>query len=319
MTRGDDGTARSTAAVCREHSRLEPDERSMQVLYSSAMSGQPHHEDLPPVSTVGDDLVGADTLISSRHPAIRRVADVLRNAGDERQRLIIVDDSENILAAIQNKLRIDSLYLTPDHALPHELRRSLPTDVPIHTVSPDVAKTVFKTEKRPRLFALAHRPSPKKLHELSNTQGDIVVLDGVRLAGNVGAIVRTARAFDAAGVVLVDSGIVNSMDRRLVRASRGAVFTLPIVLAKAEELIGFLQDTGLLMISMSAHAGLALSELRTLQQRVAILLGSEKRGSSLYLEDHVTERYRVRTNPQIESLNVSVAAALALYERQKRE
>jgi TrmH family RNA methyltransferase len=248
--------------------------------------------------------------LTARHPATRRVADVLRGAANLNQRTIVVDDAENIAAALRAGIRLDSLYVCDPADLPDDL--DVPDDTPRYVVPADVGKSLFKAEKRTRVFALAHRPRPVRLDDLPTT-GDLVVLDGVRLAGNIGAIVRTAVAFDAAGVVLIDSGLTTPLDRRLVRASRGLVFALPVLLADPDALLAHLARTVTPLVGMSAHAGQPLSDLASLPGPAAIVMGSERRGASSALDAHTTAWYRIDTNPQVESLNVSVATALALY------
>ncbi|GAB2957501.1 RNA methyltransferase [Micromonospora polyrhachis] len=254
----------------------------------------------------------------ARHPVARRIADVLRASGGN-QRIFLVDDQENIEQAIRCGVRLDSVYRTMGQAaMDDSLCAAIPAGIPCHVLADDVARVLFGADRRSRVFALAHRPPRPELSDLTDRPGDIVVLDGVRLPGNIGAVTRTACAFDAAGVVLVDSGLTSTVDRRLVRASRGMVFAVPVVLATGQQLRSYLHRHDIPLVSLSPRASAPLSAAGRIGRRLALLLGSEKRGASASLENSASRRYHVPTSPDVESLNVSVAAAIALYERRNR-
>ncbi|KAA9157059.1 NshR/TsnR family 23S rRNA methyltransferase [Microbacterium lushaniae] len=252
------------------------------------------------------------------HPVARRVRDVLHRS-TARRRTFVIDDEENILQALRSGVRLDSVYGTADQrARQASLAAAGLPDVPFHVLADGVVSALFGTEKRSRMFALARTPASAGLADVIARPGDIVVLDGVRLMGNIGAVIRSACAFDAAGVVLLDGGITTILDRRLVRASRGMVFALPVVPADARELQGCLDRAGIPLASLSARAPAPLSEAALVDRRLALLIGSEKHGASPHMEERAALHFHVPVNPAVESLNVSVAAAIALYERRAR-
>lgn len=251
------------------------------------------------------------------HPIARRIGDVLRNRSP-RPKTILIDDLENIEQAARNNVRLDSLYVTEGLQLASisgtisEYGR-----LPTHKLSRNVVDGLFGDEKRARIFALAKAPHPARLSDLSGVEDDIVVLDGVRLVGNIGAITRTSVGFGAAGMVLLNSGLRNVFDRRLIRASRGLVFALPIVLATLDELTEYLRSERISVGTLTAHATEALESACGVAERMAIVLGSERHGVSEEIDTIASHRYAIPMSPEIESLNVSVSAGIALYERNR--
>lgn len=258
------------------------------------------------------DVARPRVIDDPRDPIARRVADVLRNRS-ARPRTFIVDDAENIEQALRRGIRLDSVYVTGgDHG---DATLSVIDDsVPGHVLTENVARALFGGERRARVFALAHAPRPATLGDLSGRTGDVVVLDGVRILGNIGAIIRSGCALGAAGLVLLDSGLTTTLDRRLVRASRGLVFAIPVVLAETAEFVGYASREELSLAMLSTDASQTLSDIRAVPEPLALVLGGERHGVSADLARLASRRYAIPMDPRVESLNVSVAAALALYE-----
>lgn len=248
---------------------------------------------------------------SARHPVARRIADVLRSRS-ENPNVFVIDDRENIEQAVACGVELDSLYYATS-AGPLNLS-AIGAEVPHYALAGDVARTLFGEQKRSRVFALARAPRRPKFRDLLGTTGDIIILDGVRIVGNIGAITRTACALNAAGIVLLDSGLRTTLDRRLIRASRGLVFATPVVLAARAECIDFIRQEKLTLAALSANAVEPLSSIRTARERLALVMGSEREGVSPELDALTTYRYAIPMASNVESLNVSVAAGIALFE-----
>lgn len=262
----------------------------------------------------GTLLTDVEAIDSARHPAVTRISDVLRSRSS-RPRTLLIDDEENIAAAIAAGIRILAIYATGDRV---DAARRLRCDAPaaaLYALDEEIARSVFRQDKRARVFALASAPKPSAWRDLAAAEGDVLVLDGVRIAGNIGAIVRSARAFDAAGIVLVDSGLSSVFDRRLIRASRGLVFAIPALTATRSELEAFLRSERMPLVSLTAEADAPLRAISRVEGRIAILMGSERTGASHALAGRAERRYAVPMTPGVDSLNVSVAAGIALYER----
>lgn len=140
----------------------------------------------------------------------------------------------------------------------------------------------------------------------------LVVLDQVTDPHNVGAILRSAAAFDALGLVTQDrhsppeSGTV-------ARAASGALETVPWIrvvnLARALEEIA---EAGFWRIGLTGHADQTLEQVMG-PQRICIVLGAEGEGMRQNTEAHCDQLARLPISPKVESLNVSNAAAVALY------
>lgn len=152
--------------------------------------------------------------------------------------------------------------------------------------------------------------------------GPIVVLAGLQDPGNLGTILRSAEAFGSAGVVLGE-GTVSPMNSKVIRASAGSIFRLPVIPAKAagglEEISAKLRAQNVRLIATSSHKGTPLDQAN-LTGPMAIFIGSEGAGLPRTVLAQADELVAIPHTPQVESLNAGVAGSIVLYEaaRQRR-
>jgi TrmH family RNA methyltransferase len=149
--------------------------------------------------------------------------------------------------------------------------------------------------------------------------GPLVVLAGLQDPGNLGTILRSSEAFGSAGVVLGE-GTVSAFNSKVVRASAGSVFRLPIVhgqgksgTAKLEGVSEKLRSQGVRLIATSSHKGTPLDQA-DLASPAAIFFGNEGSGLPRDLMAKMDEVIAIPHAPQVESLNAGVAASIVLYE-----
>jgi RNA methyltransferase, TrmH family len=153
--------------------------------------------------------------------------------------------------------------------------------------------------------------------------GPIVVIAGLQDPGNLGTILRSSEAFGSAGVVLGE-GTVSPFNSKVVRASAGSIFRLPIIhghahgheksaAGKLEEVSEKLRTKGVRLIATSSHKGTPLDQA-DLKGATAMFFGNEGAGLPRELTDQIDEFISIPHTPQVESLNAGVAASIVLYE-----
>ncbi len=285
-------------------------ERSL--AYSEYEVALAHPVDATPIAVTRENLGIVDSLL---HPLAILIRQVLTRPGSIERNLILIDDEENIMQALDAGIEIHSLYYSGGEMFSPGLIRKLPPDVNIHEVAKRTCKKLFENDKISRVFAIAHTPTPCRLDSLLETSCDIVALEDLTISGNIGAIIRTSLAFGAGAIVLLNAQLADIYDRRLIRASRGHVFSLPIVTATTEEFIHFCQQHKIPILVMAAQADRGIQEIASLAGRLVIVFGSEKDGCSETLVNAAMFQVQIPTDTKVESLNVSTAAGIMLYSR----
>lgn len=163
-------------------------------------------------------------------------------------------------------------------------------------------------------IALQVMPLPNSdIDHLLKRKGPVLMLDQVTDSRNVGAILRSAVAFGAAGVVMQErhspeeSGV-------LAKAASGALDNIPILRAvNLSRTLQQLKDAGLWAVGLDAHSNL-LNGADFSDRRVVLVLGAEGSGIRQLTKKNCDEIASLRMVGDIDSLNVSVAGAIALYE-----
>ena len=146
----------------------------------------------------------------------------------------------------------------------------------------------------------------------------IIVAESIEKPGNLGAILRTA---DAAGVdaLLVCNPRVDVWNPNVVRASRGAAFSVPNVACENAEALKWLKGGAIRIAAASPSAEEIYSDV-DLKSPVAIVVGTEDEGLSDFWMSNADVKVKIPMMGKVNSLNVSVSTALILYEamRQRR-
>jgi TrmH family RNA methyltransferase len=247
--------------------------------------------------------------------ALQRAFDLVRHPAKGSKQSVL-EDAELILHCLAAGVQVIEVYVEDGHVVPEQLVQACEqAHVPIRSIAPQDGIRIFKSDKRAHVFAVIKLPTPARLTDILERTGDVVVLDGVRIVGNIGAIVRSAFALGAAGVVLVDSNLDSVADRRLLRASRGYVFSLPTVISSAAETLSFLHGAGLEVAVFEVGGAVRLDGLANRPGPVALVFGSERYGPSSAVAEAATIRVTIPMRRGAESLNVSVACAVAVYAR----
>jgi TrmH family RNA methyltransferase len=239
----------------------------------------------------------------------------------ERTGLTIVDGAREILCALDAGVAVEAAFLAeeviraPDALAVADRLRGRPTTI---RASPAVLGKIAFGERSDGVVAIVRTPD-RTFAELVLAENPlIVVVEGVEKPGNLGAVLRSA---DGAGVdaVIAADPLTDVFNPNAIRASLGTIFTVPVVSAPAPATLDWLVRRRIRPVAavVDAAADYASVDLRG---PTAIVLGSEAEGLTPTWRDPRVQAVAIPMAGVADSLNVSIAAAVLLYEavRQRR-
>lgn len=140
----------------------------------------------------------------------------------------------------------------------------------------------------------------------------LVMLDDVNDPGNLGTIIRTAAGLGYDGIIM-SPNTVDLYNEKVIRSTQGVMFKIPIIKANLQEVIKMLKKEKVFCIGTALTNAKDVKHI-TKKDKFAICLGNEAKGISKEVLDNMDENVRIAMNNDVESLNVSIAAGIIMYE-----
>ena len=182
--------------------------------------------------------------------------------------------------------------------------------VEVQEVSPLEFGSAAETESPQGVIAIAEVPERSLVDLPENWTGVVLVLDAVQDPGNVGTILRTAAALGAVATIALP-GTVDLWNAKVVRSGMGAHFKHPAFSSTWTELDSFRTRTGTQFFAADSVGEAVSSSSRP--KRAALIVGNEGAGLSQDARARADRTIALPISPDVESLNVSVAAGILLY------
>lgn len=163
-------------------------------------------------------------------------------------------------------------------------------------------------------LAIAERPAPIHFADLMRRRLiRVLILEGVSNPDNIGGLFRSAAAFGVDAVIL-GPGCSDPLYRKAIRTSMAATLQVPFADAGDwPQALHTLRDTGLTVLALTPDADAPLLDDVAPPDRVALLVGAEGLGLTTTAMAATDGRVRIRTSAEVDSLNVTVAASIALH------
>jgi TrmH family RNA methyltransferase len=205
------------------------------------------------------------------------------------------------------------------------IRRQESGDGSLETIDKSLENTPTPTLVTPQVYEkMAYRGStegiitiakckPHTLESLTPVSSPlIVVLESVEKPGNLGAILRTAEAANVDAVIVCDP-LTDLYNPNLIRASIGGVFSVPVAVCTSKECIAFLKEHKVRILTAQLQDSYDYYDY-DMRQATAIVMGTESTGLSQQWRDAADVHIRIPMLGRLDSLNVSVSAAILMYE-----
>lgn len=253
-----------------------------------------------------------DFIDSPQNPQVKLFAALATPKGRREQKLFPVEGLNAVGSLIEAGWTPEIGYVCPELLGDETLAARLQAAARLCLeLSPRAFKALSDTVS-PQGIAAAARLPRTVLADLPEGPGVFLALHELRDPGNMGTMIRSADAAAAAGVIAVDD-CVDFFAPKVVRASTGSLFHVPLATCTREEFLAWAQATGTALVATDAEVPGSLSEM-IFPQRTALVLGNEAHGLPEALLTASDIQVRIPMPGRAESLNAAVAAGILLYE-----
>lgn len=252
------------------------------------------------------------TIKSSQNPLIKQAKQLRLAKYRQRTGQTILVGEKIITDYLLGGYKVEQLLVTEKLANSKLLQNNL-VDRPV-VVSESLARQISPLENNADMLAVVKIPKydvEVELNRVASEQRSILLIDRVQDPGNLGNIIRTALAVDL-GSVMLSPGSVDPWSPKVIRASAGGVFNLPIL--TNIDLAKLIITRKLTVFATALEQSDNLYQL-DLRQPIAWLVGNEGQGVDLELLKLAAQRVKIPQSIKIESLNLASATAICLYEQ----
>lgn len=191
------------------------------------------------------------------------------------------------------------------------------TNITVYDLKKEVFESVVDT-KTPQgvlvVLKIQEYSLEKVLEENINSNNNILLLDKIQDAGNIGTIIRTADAFGV-NTILCMEGTVDVYSPKVIRSTMGSILREKIVYIKNEEL-DILKNSNYAIVGTSLNTDEYIDNF-DFSRKAIFVLGNEANGMSKDVENVCTKLVKIKMNGNAESLNVGIAAGIILYLQSK--
>ena len=258
----------------------------------------------------------AAILTSVTNPRVKEVRNLRKPEDRRTSGLFIIEGYKELGLALDSGIAIKELYCCPE-LLEKGKERDLLAKVKnkgigIFEVSEKVYEKIAYGNRREGALAIAIAPRVTLEGLRLSKNPLVVIIEHLEKPGNLGAILRTA---DAAGVdaVIVADALSDIYNPNAVRASLGALFSVPVVNAPSQETRAWLKKNAIAVLAACVR-GKSVYTSFDFRKPSAIVLGSEEKGLSAIWMDTADYQMSIPMAGKADSLNVSAAAAVLLFE-----
>lgn len=244
---------------------------------------------------------------SPKNERMKQLKKLHTKKGRDQSRLFLIEGVHLIEEALKYDGVVKEIYVEENFVLPTSFHIQ---NVAVTYVTKRVMTELSQTETPQGVVAVCR----KLTHDVNFVQGTYLLIDRVQDPGNVGTMIRTA---DAAGLtaVILSEGTVDMYNDKVIRASQGSIFHIPVVKANLLEWVEKYKEN--IPIFGTSLTNAKSYEKVEKQNDFALIVGNEGEGVSRELLSKTRENIFIPMYGKAESLNVAVATGILLYHLKK--
>jgi len=251
-------------------------------------------------------------ITSTDNQLIKKVTSLHEKKYREESGLFIIEGYKSVCEALKSKLKIQNIFVSED--IDKDL--SLFPDELLFAVPEKIMKKISTTTTPTEVLAVAHQPKFALKDFFKDKNPLIVLLENIKDPGNLGTIIRTAKACSVSGIILAGD-CVDIYNTKTVRASSGSAWRVPTVKIADEKMIksAINKEKTCTFYATSVKKNNTVSFFKAdFKKPSVIMFGSEADGLSDALLSQADKIITIPMNNEVESLNLSISTGVILYE-----
>lgn len=253
------------------------------------------------------------SITSHKNPLIKEIV-LLQEKSRHRNksRKFIIEGVRELKIALSANYTLEKLLFCPDIIEASSLE-DLSKEIETVAISKSIYDKIAYRGSTEGVMAIAAQKDHKLTSGISLPDKPLILIaEGIEKPGNLGALLRTADATQIDALILANPKC-DFYNPNCIRSSVGCAFSLPVYETTNEECLAFLKTLNLNIYASSLQDSVHYLE-QDYTSSCAIVVGTESTGLSSFWKENATTRIKIPMNGQIDSLNVSVATAVMLYE-----
>lgn len=223
-----------------------------------------------------------------------------------REDFIIVEGEKSVFEALEANLNVKYLF-SSNKTLLEKFGTKL-NDTEIYFTNEKVMEKISTTESASSILAVVKKPE-YNIKKFKNFK-KIVLLDGIKDAGNLGTIIRTAAAFDIGGIMLFNN-CTDEFSPKTIRSAAGNIFKVPVVQCTEEQLKEFKKSHKIIATVVNAKNSIKNFDVKS---PYIVMFGSEACGLCNELLNLADTSVTIPMKKGVESLNLAISTGIVLYE-----
>ena len=256
-------------------------------------------------------------ITSAQNPFIKSLVQLQEKAKSRKQTgTFLIEGKREIELALKGNYELETVLFLPEIISETQINKLTNQQLNLIEISKEVYQKLAYRDSTEGIIAVAKSKSLQLLDLELKENPLILVLESIEKPGNIGAMLRTADAANIDAVIIANakSDIYNPNN---IRSSVGCVFTNQIAVCTTDEAITFLKENNIAIYSATLQNANEYHK-ESYTSATALVVGTEATGVSNTFRDNSTQNIIIPMQGEIDSMNVSVAAAILLFEAKRQ-
>ena len=262
--------------------------------------------------------INLKNITSLQNPSIKNIVKLSKSKERQQQQLFVIEGARELSLALQSDYVVDSVYVCREMFEKTKYPNVLDwmEENRVFDITSAVFQKIAYRENSDGIVALAKPKSHTLEHIKLSKNPFVILLEAVEKPGNLGAIFRTADAAAVDAVIVCDPQ-TDLYNPNVVRSSVGGLFTVQTAACSSEDALAWLKANNITSYAAELQAAEFYQNI-DFRTSSAIVLGTEAEGLSDFWLKNAKKRIKIPMRGKIDSLNVSVSAAVLTFEAMRQ-